>query len=858
MEGASTQCFATTIVYSSMRRRFFMQKNVWLNEMDNPIIKIFDKLELLVVILDRNQQIIYANPHFLNLTNSSPESILGKNWFNAFVHKKASETREVLSKITCEEPPVQYLDELKAKSGGFLSIRWNVSGIESDDKSSHSTLCIGEDITQHMNNEASLKRQLSELAILHGITLSATTSQSMDELVSGATSLLTSIFSLNNYGIYLADPANDNLIMHDSYQGIPDKKQRDRIIPSTEGILGYVFHSGEPYYSKDVLKDDTYFNFDPRTRSELAVPIKLHHQTIGVINAESEKLDAFSDEDKRLLITFSETLSTAIEKIRLFESTQQQAKEISLLYETAVATSSVLDSEKLFSTIYEKVKKILPLDSFVIVKNNKPNNEYIVVSAIENDEKLGEWEGIPFPIEPKSPFGWVILERSPLLIQDLQSETTYCPPFHGKKPCRSWLGVPLVVHEKTIGTMAVQSYDPKKFSNNDLHLLESLGSQIAITMENTRLLEQTQKQLERLSALHDIDLVINSSLDLRVTLNILLDQVVEKLNIDAAAVLLLNQQTQLLNFAAGRGFRTRTIESYRLRLGEGISGQTTMERHLVQALDLFETDEGMAYLPLLQEEGFLSFYSVPLIAKGQVKGVLDIFNRKLITPDQDWIYFLETLAGQAAIAIDNTTLLENLQRSNIELSLAYDTTLEGWTRALDLRDQETEGHTQRVVEMTIRLAQLLGVPDEDLVHIRRGALLHDIGKMGIPDSILLKPGPLTEEEWVIMRKHPVFAYNLLYPIAHLRQALDIPYCHHEWWNGSGYPRHLKGEEIPLSARIFSVVDVWDALTSDRPYRKAWNAKKTLDYIEAQKNIQFDPQIVDLFQKLIKNELFKKL
>jgi len=219
---------------------------------------------------------------------------------------------------------------------------------------------------------------------------------------------------------------------------------------------------------------------------------------------------------------------------------------------------------------------------------------------------------------------------------------------------------------------------------------------------------------------------------------------------------------------------------------------------------------------------------------------------------------LETLAGQAAIAIDNTTLLENLQRSNIELSLAYDTTLEGWTRALDLRDQETEGHTQRVVELTIRMAQLMGISDKDLVQIRRGALLHDIGKMGIPDSILLKPGPLTEEEWVTMRMHPVFAYNLLSPIAYLRQALDIPYCHHEWWNGNGYPRHLKGLEIPLSARIFSIVDVWDALTSDRPYRKAWNAKKTLDYIEKQRGIQFDPEIVDLFIKLIKNELFKKL
>lgn len=829
-----------------------------LDKMHTQFSKVFDGLKLLVVILDENQKIRYANPYFLSLTNSSFDAIQGKTWFEPFSHKKMADIKDALDKTAIENHPIQYIDELQVKNGNLLSIKWSITRIEDDDSSYHNTLCIGEDITHHMNNETSLKRQLSELAILHGITLSATTSQSLDDLIADATRLLTSVFSLSNYGIYLADTTNCNLIMHDSYQGVPDKKLNDRVIPSSEGILGYVFQSGELYYSADVQKDEKYISFDPKTRSELAVPIKLYKNTIGVINAESEEPNAFSAEDEKLLTTFADTLSTAIDKIKLFESTQQQAQEISLLYETAIATSSVLDSEKLFSTIYEKVKKILPLDTFVIVKNIKPNNEYVVVSAIENDKKLSEWEGAPFQIESNSLFGWVIQNQKPLLIQDLISEKSFSTPIQGEKPSRSWLGVPLIVHEKTIGAISVQAFDPNIFDNNDLHLMESLGSQIAITMENARLLEQTQKQLERLSALHDIDLVINSSLDLRVTLNILLDQVVEKLNVDAAAVLLLNQQTQLLNFAAGRGFRTRTIESYRLRLGEGISGQATMERHLVQALNLFESDESMAYLPLLQEEGFLSFYSVPLIAKGQVKGVLDIFNRRLLTPDQDWIYFLETLAGQAAIAIDNTTLLENLQRSNIELSLAYDTTLEGWTRALDLRDQETEGHTQRVVEMTVRMAQLFGIPDKDLIHIRRGALLHDIGKMGIPDSILLKPGPLTEEEWLIMRKHPVFAFNLLSPISHLRQALDIPYCHHEWWDGSGYPRHLKGLEIPLSARIFSVVDVWDALTSDRPYRKAWNAKKTLDYIENKKDIQFDPQIVELFLKLIKNELFKKL
>jgi putative nucleotidyltransferase with HDIG domain len=187
----------------------------------------------------------------------------------------------------------------------------------------------------------------------------------------------------------------------------------------------------------------------------------------------------------------------------------------------------------------------------------------------------------------------------------------------------------------------------------------------------------------------------------------------------------------------------------------------------------------------------------------------------------------------------------------LKLLSAYDATIEGWSRAMDLRDKETEGHTLRVTDLSVKLARNMGFNEGELLFIRRGALLHDIGKLGVPDAILHKTSSLNDEEWKVMRQHPQFAYDMLYPIEYLRPALDIPFCHHEKFDGTGYPRQLKGEQIPLSARIFAVVDVWDALTSDRPYRPAWEKQKAMDYINEQSGKHFDPKVVEAFNKMMK-------
>ncbi|MFV9504504.1 MAG: HD domain-containing phosphohydrolase [Oscillochloridaceae bacterium umkhey_bin13] len=408
----------------------------------------------------------------------------------------------------------------------------------------------------------------------------------------------------------------------------------------------------------------------------------------------------------------------------------------------------------------------------------------------------------------------------------------------------------LRTHDEIQGALWICCNEP--ISESDLRLLAAIADMAANAIQRSTLFEQTEQRLRRLTGLHAIDQAITASLDQRLSLGVVLDQAMQQLDVDAADVLLLNTSDHSLSYFVGRGFRSSLMVGRRARVGEGLAGWAVLNRERVVVGDLHSQLDKVARPDLLTAEGFRGYAVMPLLAQGQVLGVLEVFQRTPLRYDSEWLDYLHTLAGRAAVAIDNAELFGRLQRSHADLAMAYDTTLEGWSRALDLRDKETEGHSQRVTELTVRLARAMGLSESEIIHIRRGALLHDIGKVGIPDAILHKPGPLTSDEWKIMQLHPVYGYELLAPISYLRPALDIPYCHHEKWDGSGYPQGLTGASIPLPARIFAVVDVWDALCSDRPYRKAWPREAVRAYLEAQSGYHFDPAVTRIFNRLLRD------
>ena len=370
---------------------------------------------------------------------------------------------------------------------------------------------------------------------------------------------------------------------------------------------------------------------------------------------------------------------------------------------------------------------------------------------------------------------------------------------------------------------------------------------------------QTRKH--KLQALVETGHVINSSLGLERVLEEVMDALIELVQAERGFLVLYEDGEPRVRIA--RGIDHVDLEDDGFSLSRTIVHQVVTTGEPVLTTNAQEDPRFGMEASILSLQ-LRSILCIPMKLKDEIIGVMFVDNRAHagMFKESD-LELLSAFADQAAMAINNAQLFDelqaanmeleaankNLEAANTELQIAYEATLQGWVRALDLRDKETEGHTQRVTALTQKLARKMGVDEEKLIHIERGALLHDIGKMGIPDGILLKPGELTQKERELMMQHPQLAFEMLSPIEFLKPAIDIPYCHHEKWDGSGYPRSLQGEDIPFAARIFTVVDVWDALTSERPYREPMEIDEVRQYIREGAGSHFDPQVVEVFLEL---------
>jgi PAS domain S-box-containing protein len=663
----------------------------------------------------------------------------------------------------------------------------------------------GENIIQTIFQDITSRKKSTRIQnSVYSISEATLNADNLYELFQAIHLIIRQLMPAENFYIALYDAASGLIAFPyfiDKYDPPPQPRKLGK------GVTEYVLRTRKPLLAtpqiiREMQQKEDVEDIGTISIDWLGVPLILKGETIGVLAVQSYSEDyRYRNEDKEILEFVSTQVAMAIERKRSEEALQESEELFKSFMDFLPAAASVRDEQN----------RVVYLNRYLTDFFNIQDWSHKTLAEL-----------IPYQNSDVSAFKdvQIINQGSIGRLEKLRNQA-------GEERCFQTYQFPIRRESK-----------PNLIGGISIDITERIHAE-----------EQVQKQVERLGSLRTIDLAISGSVDLSVTLNIVVDQVISRQHVDATDVLILNENNQLLEYAAGRGFFTGNRMRARLRLGEEYAGRAALNRDIVSIPDLSKEADPAQFSPYFPKEDFHSYYAVPLISKGQVRGVLEVFHRTPLNPDQDWLDYFQSLGMQAAIAIDDALLFENLQRSNTELIVGYDATIEGWARALELRDLETSGHTARVTDLTERLASRMGIARDAMIHIRRGAILHDIGKMAIPESILLKTGALSMEESEIIHQHPGYAYKLLYPIPFLRKAMEIPLCHHEKWDGSGYPRGLKGEEIPLAARVFSIVDVWEALTSDRPYRVAWPEETALRYISSESGKHFDPAIVVEFMKL---------
>ncbi len=595
----------------------------------------------------------------------------------------------------------------------------------------------------------------------------------------------------------------------------------------------------EDVFDSSLLRRDIAEKFP--VRAVLALPLRAHGKALGAALVGFHRPRSFAEAEMRRAEDLAVHISLVLATSSLLQDARQRVAELESVRQAALQLTSSLDSRMVFDAILQQISKLLQVANTHIFLYENGRLRFAAGTF--------RGEGIEHPVaEPRRDGVTARVARSgkAIVVEDAGVHPLfqdYFLPFKG-----AIASFPLKIGGSVVGVLNVSYDEPHRFQASEIRILELLADQAAIAVQNASLYESVQRGYRRLQSLRTIDAAITASMDINITLGVFLTQVMRQLKADAAAVALYDAATAALHYAMTRGMPQSAFPRGDIRLGLTLSGKVALRKDVL-VVENFSAAQNRLDVNVLSRIP-ATYVGMPLIAKGELQGVLEIYRFEPFSPDGEWLDFADSLATQAAIAVENSRLFDRLQRFNFELEMAYDQTLEGWARALELRGAEPQGHTVRLVELTMSFARRVVHEERRLLDIRRGALLHDIGKVALPDSVLFKTGVLDDSEREIMHLHPEYARKLLEPIHFLRDALDIPYAHHERWDGSGYPRGLKGEQIPLSARLFAIVDVWDALISPRPYRPAWPQEKAMRYLSKQAGRLFDPALVPRFLDIL--------
>ncbi len=717
-------------------------------------------------------------------------------------------------------------------------------------------------------------RLLRELQFLHQLSAMMAENLNEDELMRQATELIGRTFHPDIFGILLVDHEREELYLHSSYQPYENHLARNGL---REGITGHVATTGRLVRSGDVLADPRFLETHPDIRSELCVPITIRGDVIGVINAERVEYNAYDENDERLLTTIAHQLAMAISKSRLLNSTEDQREELEGLFAASLATSremaeragllrrlALLGSELNRSLSLEEAALAIGRGMLTITEADHaclygtPYTEAVrrlwgeVLPGFNDEVLLGH-------LRQKHPAGQM---SQPVFIEDIRRlpETNVFRSFGEASNFRAVAAIPLIYEVDMVALVLCTFEQPYAWSANEIEVLNIFGREAAIAFENAssyqviqRILNETQHRVRELMILFEVSQAMTiAQLRSEEIAQILARQFVDVLKISECSIALYDEDGQ----------STEVIVDYYIRNGEGFADPEWVGRSLplqetpsiarvLQSLTpaiLHKDDPAVPAqtLAYMREYALEQLAIFPLVYKGKPIGVIELEARQPGQFGESDFQLILTLSNQAAIALENARLYEELEDSYLQTVLAL-------AKAIDAKDSYTGDHSYRLASWAVAIARALGCNREDIRAIQWAAVLHDIGKIGVPDEILLKPGELTQNEWDIMKQHPQFGAEIIAPIKKMAEVTPLIRAHQEKYDGTGYPEGLQGEQIPLGARILAVVDAYSAITDDRVYRGARPRAFAIDELRRFAGTQFDPVVVNTFVEILADE-----
>ncbi|MDD2717135.1 MAG: GAF domain-containing protein [Candidatus Wallbacteria bacterium] len=609
-----------------------------------------------------------------------------------------------------------------------------------------------------------------------------------------------------------------------------------------QGITGWTAEHAKLLNVPDVRKDNRFFKTNEEVKSELAVPLMSGETVIGVLNVDSKNIASFDKEDEILLSNLAAQAAKIIENSRLYKKASQKVSELSILFQINKAISTILDLDTLLSKIIDLVVKVMKVEHASLMLLNKDSEELEIKAAIGLEEQIIRDTKIPMG---EGISGYVAKTGVPLLIKDLKNDRQFSRYYRKELKANSLLSVPLILRNEIIGVINLNNKKGgEAFNSDDCNLMETIAIQVASAIANARLYEKATEKLQELSMINSLGNRFSSSLNIEKVLSLFINEVQRIFNADRASLMLLDNEGKKLKIKQVYGIPERE-RKITFEIGEGVAGLSVKMKKPILVKNTNRSDEYKKFFP---DGGEYSLITVPLIFKNKILGVINL-ERDLShfqAFSQENLELLTTIAYQGANALENANLYT-------ELINLYLTTIQSLAAAIDAKDPYTHGHSKRVAEYAVAISRKIGCTLEELEVIKHTALLHDIGKIGVPEKILMKPGKLTREEFEEIKKHPVLGTEIIKSIKFLEEVSLFLKHHHERFDGKGYPDSLAGEDIPLGSRIISIADTFDAMTSDRPYRKSCSRERAMEELKTCAGHQFDPILVDAFISVLSEE-----